>query len=357
MQTDEIIFKTIAGNAGDVGHIILNRPEALNALSIAMIVAMYEQLKFWAIDPDIKAIIISGNGERAFCAGGDIRYSYEQHQLGRTDSNLYFWHEYRLNHLIYHYKKPYIAFMHGITMGGGVGISVHGSHRIAAENLVFAMPETGIGFFPDVGTTHVLPRLLNNIGYYLGLTGERINANDTCVLGISNAVVAATQLEDILRALADVPFGDDPKGTVSTILANFCQPRGESSLSKQSAIIKQCFDQPSIEKILQALSAEKTPWADHCLKALASKSPVSLAVTLAALKRGEKLDFDECQRMEYRLASRFLQGHDFFEGVRAAIIDKDRLPKWQPRSLSEVDSTMIDQFFAPLPGKELNFID
>ncbi len=355
MQTHEVLFKVIAGNAGNIGHIILNRPQALNALSIAMILSMYEQLDRWQTDPQIKAVVISGNGDRAFCAGGDVRYSYDQHQLGRSDSNLYFWHEYRLNHAIRNYSKPYIALLHGITMGGGVGISVHGSHRVAADNLVLAMPETSIGFFPDVGTTYVLPRLPDYIGYYLGLTGQRINANDAYAIGIADAVVAQTQFEDLINALADIKFSINPKKSTSEILADFHQPIGESSFLEQQAFIKDYFSQSTIEKILQTLSQEKTPWAEHCLKDLATKSPTSLCVTLKALQLGAKQNFDDCMRMEYRIASRLLQSHDFFEGIRAALIDKDRNPKWQPSSLEEINPIVIEQFFAPLSGKELSF--
>lgn len=356
MNNAPVIFNEIPGKHGSLGIIILNRPDALNALTTAMIMSITSQLVAWANASHIKAVIIGGAGERAFCAGGDIRTLYEKGRDHLSQAESFFWHEYRLNQLIYYYPKPFIALLHGIVMGGGAGVSVHGSHRIAAENLLFAMPETGIGFFPDIGATHFLPRCRDNIGYYLGLTGQKINAADALFAGLIDQIVPQQQFEPLIAALAEnlQPHTDSDK--INTIIAAFATNKLTSDLMTHATYIKQHFADIDMKKIMASLAKDKKEWCQQTLQTLSSKCPTSLLVTLAALHRGVQQDINACLKMEYQIAAHFLRHHDFYEGVRAAIIDKDRNPRWQPSNLEEANQTSIQRFFAPVTY-DLVFID
>ncbi|HVV69140.1 MAG TPA: enoyl-CoA hydratase/isomerase family protein [Patescibacteria group bacterium] len=350
----EILFTELAGRHGHMGEIILNRPKMLNALTESMCIAMHAKLHEWEQASHIKAIVIRGAGERAFCAGGDIRAVYalrEQPELAQQ----FFWHEYRLNHCIYHLQKPYIALLDGLTMGGGAGLSINGRFRIATEKLTFAMPETGIGFFPDVGGSYFLPRCRDYIGWYLALTGTVITAVDALFAGIVDIRIESKHLSELLQELLAVPWDDaDLNATVQQVIKLFALPFSPSELSEYAPIIKQCFSQSSIEAILVALKQYHEPWAHETMQILATRSPLSLKVVMEQLRRGAQLDFDECMRMEYRITQHFLQTADFFEGVRAAVIDKDRKPHWQPGDLAAVTAEQVAGFFTTLK-KELNF--
>lgn len=348
MESNDIIFEELTNQTGDLGVITLNRPQALNALSHHMINSLYQQLVTWEQNPKIKAVVIQAAPGRAFCAGGDIRYVYEHGKAQDSTLSMLFHDEYRLNKCIYHYKKPYIALLNGITMGGGAGISLHGSHRIATENLVFAMPETSIGFFPDVGGSYFLPRLPNKIGYYLGLTGARITAADCMALGLTNYFVAADVFPKIIQALLATSLKEDAKSVVSKILIQLDKTPDHATLLEHKEKIARCFSKQTIEEIVHCLEISPEEWCQQTATLLKTKSPTSLKVTLRALQEGEKLDFDACLNMEYRLTRRFLQGHDFYEGVRALIIDKDQSPHWQPAEIKEVTQQDIAQYFAPL---------
>lgn len=348
----EIEFEEVSGRDGNLGLITLNRPSVLNALNIKMINAINLQLADWESANHIKAVVIRAAPGRAFCAGGDVRAVYEGKLNDDPKLSEFFRDEYRMNRRIHHYPKPYIALMDGITMGGGVGISIHASHRIATERLLFAMPETGIGFYPDVGTIYVLSRLSHKMGYYLGLSGARISQGDCAAAGLIDFSVQAEQIPELIYALADTSFDTDKRSAVTNIIKGFSVPMQSSSLMHQSNTIEKCFSEKTVEGIIKSLEKESSSWSKEVAEALKTKSPTSLKVTLKALQKAEELDFDESIQMEFRLTSRFLEGNDFFEGIRAVLVDKDQTPQWQPKTLTEVTAAHIKKYFAPLE-KEL----
>lgn len=348
----EVLFEEISGKGGNIGVITLNRPKALNSLTHDMIHAMHAQLKLWAAAAHIKAVVIRAADGRAFCAGGDLRLTYDRRLANDPLLTQYFYDEYQLNRFIFHFPKPYIALLDGITMGGGVGVSIHGSHRIATERLLFAMPETGIGFFPDVGGTYFLPRLPGKIGFYLGLTGEKLASDDCVALGICQQKVAQEAIPELLHALAQHPLGNHSRMAVTQIIDQFKTNIKPSSLLEQQSIIDKCFTANTIEEITTSLQQSNNERCKEAAVMFTKKSPSSLKVTLKALQEGIQLDFDACMRQEYRLTCRFLQGHDFFEGIRALIIDKDQNPQWIPDSLEKISINEVNEYFSPLT-KEL----
>jgi len=343
-MTDEapVLFE----KRGAVGLITLNRPKALNALTHGMCLAMKTQLDKWASDPDIGTVVIRGAGDRAFCAGGDIRSLYES-GLNKTPYALNFYRdEYILNATIKHYPIPYVALISGIVMGGGVGVSVHGSHRIADETTVFAMPETGIGLFPDVGGSFFLPRLPGETGMYLALTGARLKTPDTLYAGIATHFVPRAKREALIGVLV--------AGTAPDIaLRGLHEDVPDTFLSDHRKSIDAIFAKNSVEDILAALDADHTDWSRDTAKTIRAKSPTATKLTFRQLREGAKLGFDDCMKMEWRMVNRVVAGRDFYEGVRATIIDKDGAPKWQPASLAEVSAADNDEYFAPLGNKEL----
>jgi enoyl-CoA hydratase len=341
-MTADVLFE----RRGAAAIISLNRPKALNALTREMCLAMKAQLAEWAGDEDVKTVVIRGVGERAFCAGGDVRALYESGKAGTPYALDFYRDEYRLNAAIKRFPKPYVALLHGIVMGGGVGVSVHGSHRIATESLNFAMPETGIGLFPDVGGSYFLPRLPGRLGTYVALTGARLKAADALRAGIVTHFVPASETEALVAALEG---GSDP----DLILHSFSASKGTEPLAEHSEIIGRTFAEDSVEGILAALDADGSDWAAATGANIRKKSPTSLKLTFRQLHEGAHLSFDDCMRMEYRMVNRIVAGHDFYEGVRAAIIDKDNEPRWQPPSLEEVREADIDAYFAPLGENEL----
>jgi enoyl-CoA hydratase len=332
---DEILFE----QRQSVGLITLNRPAALNALNHAMVIAMHAQLDEWASNDGIHCVVIQGAGDRAFCAGGDVR---RIHDLGRAKDPQtadFFRDEYRLNTAIKKYPKPYIALLNGIVMGGGCGLSLHGSHRVVGEKIMLAMPETGIGLFPDVGGSFFLSRCPGEAGLYLGLTGARIGQADVLDLGLGTHSANAADFPDIITDLAN---GKSPDAILS-------QPAAKSgSILPQLATINELFAGGDMNEIMNRLTASSEALAVDCAKQLAKKSPTALKLTLAQVRAGRALSFDDCMRLEYRLINRVLAGHDFYEGVRAVLVDKDQAPIWQPGTLDAVDDAVISTYFEPL---------
>jgi len=335
----EVLFE----RRGSAGLITLNRPKALNALTHAMCLAMRAQLKGWAADDAVKTVVVQGAGEKAFCAGGDIRSLYESGKAGTPYALDFYRDEYILNALIKHYPKPYVALISGIVMGGGVGVSVHGTARIADETTMFAMPETGIGLFPDVGGSFFLPRCPGRTGLYMALTGARLKTPDCLTAGIATHFVPKAKREALLDRLCDGLAFDD-----------LHEPVPGAFLDTHRASIDGIFARESAEAILAALDADRTDWSRDTARTVRSKSPTSTKLTIRQLREGAAKGFDDCMRMEYRMVHGIVAGHDFYEGVRATIIDKDGTPKWQPASLAEVSHADIDQYFAPLGPKELS---
>ena len=340
---DDILFE----RRGAAGLITLNRPQALNALTHAMVVAMKAQLDAWAAAPAVTVVVVHGAGDRAFCAGGAIRAIAESGRAG-TPYALDFWRdEYILNAAIKHYPKPYLALMHGIAMGGGLGVSVHGSYCVADETTLAAMPETGIGFFPDVGGSWFLPRCPGEIGMYLALTGARLKEADALYAGVATHMVRAETGPILVNALAR---GENPAALLSEIEV---RPASDALLAERRAAIDDIFRLPSVEEILERLDEEGDEWTETTAAAIRTKSPTSLKIAFREMREGRLLSFDDCMRMEFRIASRILAGHDFFEGVRAALVEKDNAPRWRPASLGEVTDEGVAAYFAPLGDKEL----
>lgn len=337
----------------DVGRITLNRPKALNALNQEMVTAMIEALTAWADDDEVKAVVVDGEGEKGFCAGGDIKMLAESGKAG-DDRAWRFWRdEYRLNTLIKEYAKPYVALIDGITMGGGVGISVHGSHRVAGDRTMFAMPETGIGFHPDVGGAYFLPRLAGGLGNWMGLTGARLKTADCIAAGVATHYVPSERNGELIYALETERLDDDGE-RIEELLDGFGGDAGKSDLAHERGLIDAAFVRESVDSILFALDEAGDAWSVKQAKTLRTKSPTSLRVTLEALKRGAGLEFRDVMTQDLRVSMRFLkQGSDFYEGVRAVVIDKDNAPQWG----TAATPSEVRDFFEPLDGEhEMTFI-
>lgn len=349
MNTEpEILFE----RRGAAGIVTLNRPQALNAVTHPMVRALAGQLAAWARDPAVSRVLITAAGERAFSAGGDIRALYDLGRQGRQSEALRFWHEeYTLNTLIWRYPKPYVALIDGIVMGGGVGVSVHGSHRVAGDRFQFAMPEAGIGFFPDVGATWFLPRMPGETGTYCALTGERLKAADAIATGIATHHVPSARWRELKDALSDT-------APVDSVLAAYAQPLAAGPLTIRRAAVDRLFVGDRVEEIVRALDRESEArgkdagFAGATAALIRAKSPLSLKIALAQVRRGKQWSFTDCMCTEFRIVSRLIYGHDFYEGVRAAIIDKDRKPAWHPPTLAEVSEDEVERHFAPLPSRD-----
>lgn len=329
---------------GNAGIITLNRPKALNALNTEMVRNAYAPLL--QFEKDKSLVIMKGTGGKAFCAGGDVV------SLVQSDPSYgeeFFRAEYTLNHLIGTYTIPYIAFIDGIVMGGGVGVSVHGKYRVATEKTMFAMPETAIGLFPDVGGSHFLPRLDGKLGIYLGLTGFRLKGKDVLKSGIATHYCESSKLASLESDLvASNGFAD-----VEATLAKYSvKDDSEFVLAKNLAQINRCFDASTVEEIIENLEKDGSEWARKTKEGLLKMSPTSLKVTLKQLSLGAKSTFADCFKMEFRLGSNHVRDSDFAEGVRALLIDKDNQPKWKPPTLAEVTNDRVDSFFKAVPGVE-----
>jgi enoyl-CoA hydratase len=344
--------EVICQKTGRCGRITLNRPRALNALTLPMVREIAAALDRWESDPAIASVVITGSGGKAFCAGGDIRVLYNLGKAGRYEDQLNFWREeYRLNRRIKRYAKPYLAIVDGIVMGGGAGISVHGASVIAGENFSFAMPETGIGFVPDVGATYFLPRLPARSGLYLALTGARLTCADALAFDVASVHVPSARHSALIERLAQ---GEPLQAAVA---AEHAAPPA-SVLLQQSGLVAHCFAPVSLPAILDNLDAEAragSEFARSAACAIRAKSPMSLAITLRQMAMGAKMDIDQALQTEFRIAARLARGNDYYEGVRAAIIDKHNHPRWSPASADEIQEEDIDAYFAPLPEVELEF--
>jgi enoyl-CoA hydratase len=339
---EEILFTLKNG----LGLITLNRPQALNALTLEMVRLMDARLKLWAEDDAVRAVVIMGAGDKAFCAGGDVKAVALGDDALKT---AFFREEYILNHRIHAFPKPYIALVSGIVMGGGKGVSAHGSHRVVSETTVFAMPETNIGFFPDVGGGYFLPRCPGETGTYLALTSRRIGAADCLYIGFGTHFVPAKDFPALIEALKR-------ENSVDDALKNFAAPApGISELAPLREKIDRCFGHDRVEDIVAALEEDNSGWARETLAAMLSMSPTSLKVALRQIRLGAKMDFADVMTMEYRLSQRLCRMHDSYEGIRAALIDKDRKPRWNPPVLEGVDDGAVKSYFQSLGDKDLVF--
>lgn len=334
---------------GRLGVITLNRPAAVNALTAAMVAALLKQLTAWAEDKTVATVLIRGAGDRGLCAGGDIVAIYRDmlEEGGRTAG--FWWNEYRLNSLIARYPKPYVALMDGLVLGGGVGISAHGSVRVVTERTRTGMPETTIGFAPDVGGTFLLSRAPGETGTHAALTGAHLHGEDALFLGLADHYVPAARLEDLVVALQHEP--------AEAAVGRFRVNAPPSALDGQRDWIDHCYASNDADEILQRLRGyrgEDGMEAAEAANLLEAKSPTAMKVTLASLRRARNLTLDEALRQEYRVGLRFLSSADFREGIRAQVIDKDRNPRWDPPSLSMVLPEHVERFFEPLEAGELD---
>ena len=342
-MTDEVLIST----QDRVGRIRLNRPKAIHALNTQMCEAMSAALLNWMHDDGVEAVVIDHAEGRGFCAGGDVVTLARSGNEGGEEARRFFFAEYRLNHLLFTYPKPTVAIMDGITMGGGVGISLPCDFRIATENTRLAMPETGIGLFPDVGGGWYLPRLPGRVGEFMALTGARLDGAECHYLGLATHYVEQGKLPDMIDRIATTP--QRVQGPIGTFASTPTEARIEQSLPQ----ITRFFASDSLEEILAALGADDSDWAQTELATLRTKSPLSCKVSLRLMAEGaQRTSFADEMRAEYALAGRVVRTHDFREGVRALLIDKTGDPQWDPQTPEEVTQEMLDVLFAPLPDTE-----
>ncbi|GHG53494.1 enoyl-CoA hydratase/isomerase family protein [Streptomyces griseocarneus] len=340
MTDDSVLVRT----EGRAGHLTLNRPRALNALDHAMVRRIDEALTAWEHDPAVGTVVISGAGGRGLCAGGDIRSIHDDVRSGGGAASAAFWRdEYRLNARIARYPKPYVAIMDGIVMGGGVGVSAHGDVRVVTERSRVAMPETGIGFVPDVGGTYLLARAPGELGTHLALTGAAVGAADALLCGLADHFVPAEAVPDLVADLARDAAGD--------VLPRYARPAPDGELAGHRAWIDDCYAAGTVEEIVERLLDDGTPAAKEAATTILAKSPTALKVTLAALRgaRGT-ISLERVLEQEYRVSCAALSTADLVEGIRAQVVDKDRSPRWSPATLAEVTDEDVARFFAP-PGE------
>jgi len=336
---------------GSIGHITLDRPKALNALTQDMCVHITQALQDFAVDPEIGAVVIDGAGERAFCAGGDVILLHDSGKAKDKRAEIFWRTEYLLNEYIFRYPKPYIALIDGFVMGGGVGLSVHGRLRVAGDTTLFAMPETGIGYFPDVGGTYFLPRLGTAMGNWLGLTGARLGPDMSCAIGVANAFVPSARHDNLILALSEAKL-DGSDSAVANVMKDFVRRPPEVETLPDAL---ECFDEPTLPAILRALDTNGSDWSLKQAKNLRRKSPLALSVTLEAMRRGGQLNFREAMTRELDFSLGFLKTQDFYEGIRAQLIDKDRNPKWS-HGMSEVSQSQIARVLGRHATEPLEFL-
>ena len=343
----------IACREGGAGVIRLNRPKAINALNLDMVRAIMTALDQFESDPAVGLILLEGAGERGLCAGGDIRSLYESSKVGGDLGKVFWREEYIMNSRIASYRKPYVAYMDGMVMGGGVGLAAHGRHRVLTERTQLAMPEVGIGFFPDVGGTWLLANAPGEIGTYFGLTGQTMNAADALRCQLGDVYITTARWAEARAALARLG-PDANNGMVRGVLGHYSSPKQRGVVEQQKELIDRVFAFDTVEQILTALLNETNDFALKTRQTMLEKSPTSLKVTLRLLRaaRASK-SLDECLIREYAAALEVFVSRDFPEGIRAAVIDKDRQPKWSPPQVAEVTQSMVDAYFAPRGVDEL----
>ncbi|WP_407290685.1 enoyl-CoA hydratase/isomerase family protein [Stutzerimonas zhaodongensis] len=334
-----------------VGYLTLNRPAGLNAVNLDMVRMLHRQLQAWADDPDVVAVVLRGAGEKAFCAGGDIRSLYDSYRNGDSLHREFFEEEYALDQYIHAYTKPLLALMNGFVLGGGMGLVQGASLRVISERTRMGMPEVGIGYFPDVGGSYFLSRLPNRLGFYMGLTGNHVGSADALFAGLADYCVPHEQFADLERCLDQQDWSTPPLQALTNLLV--CMGRTElpdAPLTKLSPAIDEHFAHDTVAAIRQSLAgenrAEYSDWAAETLKTMDSRSPLSMSVTLEMLRRGRELSLADCFRMELHLDRQWFDGGDIIEGVRALIVDKDKNPRWNPPTLDEVTPERVAAFFA-----------
>jgi len=334
-----------------VGHLTLNRPAGLNALNLDMVRQLRQQLDAWLNDDQVRVVVLRANGEKAFCAGGDIRGLYDSYLAGDGMYMTFFREEYALDQLIHDYPKPVLALMDGFVLGGGMGLAQAASHRVVTERVKMGMPETGIGYFPDVGGSYFLSRLEGAIGQYLGITGTHFRAADALYCGLADHCLGSELIDELDQALNGTKWSDDPAADLDQLLnKRASQKIPGSEIKAMRSAIDHHFSQPDMHRIRASLTAEECPafqdWAERTLAAIDAKSPLAMCVTLELLRQGRELSLADCFALELHLDAQWFADGDIMEGVRALIIDKDKDPKWNPPTLDEVSPARVAEFFA-----------
>ena len=344
----------ISVESNGVGRITLNRPDALHALNESMCSQILKALTDWATNPDVFIVLVDHfEGSRGFCAGGDIRMLATSGAGDGQAARQFFATEYRMNVAIHNFPKPYVSLLDGVTMGGGVGLSIHGGYRVSTERTLFAMPETGIGLFPDVGGGWFLPRLEGELGTWLALTGARLKGADVAAAGVSTHHIPSELIANLKTRIQQADFSIDATGMIDEILGGLHQQAPEGSFVANLSAINTCFSADRAEDIVAALQADGGEWALAQIESLSKKSPRTIKVALRQLREGARFSrFEDNMANEYRIGARQVQSADFLEGVRAVIIDRDHAPKWNPARLEDVGDDIIESVFAPLPADE-----
>jgi enoyl-CoA hydratase len=355
---DRIDFEGLTvGRERNLGRITLDRPKALNALTLTMVRGLHATLQRWQDDPDVAVVVLDGAGDRAFCAGGDVKSIFEADRTNGNPHARTFWREeYALDHTIATYPKPIVVLMGGIVMGGGAGLAVNARFRVVDENAIFAMPETAIGLIPDVGGSRFLSQMPGETGTYLGLTGRTIDGAQMIAGRLADAYVPRRNRANLLDGFDEVtPSGSETFAAVADVIAASAVPITAAPIA-DGVQLDRIFAGDEVETILKRLAADGSEWANRTLEVLAFKSPTSMKLTLRALREARRLpSLAATLQMEFRVVCRIAAGVDFYEGVRAAVIDKDRNPKWQPTRLEDVSAAAVDAYFAPLGDDELRF--
>ncbi|MBM3467812.1 MAG: enoyl-CoA hydratase/isomerase family protein [Alphaproteobacteria bacterium] len=340
VEEKEIISK----QDGHAGVMMLNRPKALNALSLSMIREITRLLVSWKDDTQIHCVMLMSTHDKAFCAGGDIRSVYDARLKGDEDYICsIFQEEYLLNYMIQMFPKPYISFIDGLSMGGGLGISIHGSHRLVTEKTGMAMPETAIGFFPDIGANFFLNRCPGEIGTYLALLGSTIAAEDCLYAGLATHRLASQEMMQTYQELTCTKSIDE----MNDVLQNYAGGQSDCFLQNYRNLIDECFSFNTVEEIMEALFDAKNPVADQWLEELEKKSPTSLKLALALLRHTKGRTLKEVLTLDFQVSQHCAEGHDFYEGIRALLIDKDKNPRWNPARLEDVTPQAIEKYFQP----------
>ena len=347
----------VSQTSNGVGRLTLNRPDALHALNLSMCETILAALRKWADDDDVHLVVIDhAEGTRGFCAGGDIRMLAESGKGDSSQARAFFATEYRMNAAIKSFPKPYLAIMDGVTMGGGVGLSVHGTHRVATERTLFAMPETGIGLFPDVGGGWFLPRLRGELGTWLALTGARLKGADVVAARVATHFLPSELVPNLIGQISRADFSGGAAEMLGEVLKMHTHSVPAGSFEPHMDTINTCFSGDEAEAIVAALRSDGGDWASEQIETLAQKSPETIKVALRQLREGAACDsFEENMRMEYRIGWRKVSSPDFLEGVRAVIIEKDHAPNWQPGTLEAVGDADVAKYFEPLGAHELSF--
>ncbi|BAC12773.1 enoyl-CoA hydratase (3-hydroxybutyryl-CoA dehydratase) [Oceanobacillus iheyensis HTE831] len=345
MEQDVVLFSEKNG----IGTIELNRPKAINSLSQRMIELIHQQLTAWKNDSNIKFILFSGNGPKGFCAGGDIKtlYQAKENESKYQQAIQFFQLEYETDALIYHYPKPILAILDGVTMGGGVGLTYGASHRIVTERTKWAMPEMNIGFFPDVGASYFFNQAPGKIGYYLALSASVISGSDAIYANAADHYIKTDTLDTFIHEITEKDWTSETNinQTIDSIVQKFTASPGQSSLENHHSEIDEYFSHSTLEEIITSLESTDSDFANKTKQLLLSKSPISLKVTLEQLRRGKDKSLEACFDMDLILAKNFLKSTDFYEGVRSIVIDKDKKPNYQYKKLDDVKADLVESYF------------